>query len=210
MNWQEIFWEAFKSFGPAIIAWILAVWTSNKTNKKRAEEEWKKIIKQLKITKEDNAHVQNQAYKLQFLLSEFEKRVQMFDQLISEINIVLQTTSRFMNGSKFDTNISVMSAADVALGQLHLIMFNTSTLTTLVSASGVNLDQFETLQEELKDSDIEKILYDLRGASESEKYKKEFKETFQPEQLEQFKTKLKNMDYFLMEIIRKILREMER
>ncbi|WP_436664614.1 hypothetical protein [Lactiplantibacillus plantarum] len=134
----------------------------------------------------------------------------MFDQLISEINIVLQTTSRFMNGSKFDTNISVMSAADVALGQLHLIMFNTSTLTTLVSASGVNIDQFETLQEELKDSDIEKILYDLRGASESEKYKKEFKETFQPEQLEQFKTKLKNMDYFLMEIIRKILREMER
>ncbi|WP_436664615.1 hypothetical protein [Lactiplantibacillus plantarum] len=43
MNWQEIFWEAFKSFGPAIIAWILAVWTSNKTNKKEQRKNGKRL-----------------------------------------------------------------------------------------------------------------------------------------------------------------------
>lgn len=33
MDWKEILWETTKAFGPAIVAWFLAVWTSKRNSK---------------------------------------------------------------------------------------------------------------------------------------------------------------------------------
>lgn len=69
MYMKEIIWETVKSFGPAFLAWLLAVWTSNR----KANKDWEKVLKQLALTKQNNAEVQNKAYKLQFCLKQLEQ-----------------------------------------------------------------------------------------------------------------------------------------
>lgn len=118
MNWGEITWETIKSFGPAIIAWFLAVWTAKRNSKSEKE----KMLEQLEITKQKNIEAQNQSYKLQFCLSELEKKDYLFEELISKLNIVGETTARFRNPMTNGRNVEVISTANSALNQLHLVM----------------------------------------------------------------------------------------
>lgn len=206
MNWYGILWEATKSFGPAIIAWGLAVWNSKINSKK----EWEKALKQMEIAKSNNAEVQNRAYKLQFCLTELEKKDQLFEEAISKLNIVLQSTERFRNPQKNEENVAVISAAQDALDQLHLVMFNTGTLTSLVKASGADEEQYQLLLFALKSNgeQVEATLHYLFTQLQHRISEEEFDKNYQPVMLSLFISNMIQMQNFIMKTIESIFKEM--
>ena len=85
VNWLNLFWEFFKTLVPSIVAWYLAVRTSNK----KSEKDKKEAREQLRVAKDYNAEVQNKAYKLQFCLRELENREQLYEKALSDTNVVI-------------------------------------------------------------------------------------------------------------------------
>lgn len=203
---KEIIWETIKAFGPAFLAWLLAVWNS----KRNARQEWNKILKQLDLTKQNNAEVQNHAYKLQFCLTELEKKDRLYEELISEINIVVQSVHRFREPKLNELNTMVITSANIALHQLHIVMFNTGNLSSLIRASEVNYDEFSQIFEELQaqGTNVEKILHFLITGINHQISEKEFDRNYDQKVLISFNKSVMKMQEFIMRTIFKLFDEM--
>lgn len=206
MNWGEITWETIKSFGPAIIAWFLAVWTAKRNSKSEKE----KMLEQLEITKQKNIEAQNQSYKLQFCLSELEKKDYLFEELISKLNIVGETTARFRNPMTNGRNVEVISTANSALNQLHLVMFNTGTLSSIVKATNADFNKYQRLLKNLQSQGtaVEATLYFLCVGLEHKISKQEFDSKYNSKILIDFIKGLIDMQEFLMDTINSLFEEM--
>lgn len=206
MNWGEITWETIKAFGPAIIAWFLAVWSA----KRNSKSDKKKMLEQLELTKQNNIEAQNQSYKLQFCLSELEKKDILFEELISELNIVGESTARFRNPHMNERNIEVIGAANLALKQLHLVMFNTGTLSSLIKAADADFQKYQKLLENIQSqgTSVEATLHFLCIRLEQPMSEQEFDSNYNSNIILDFIKGLIKMQEFIIETINKIFDEM--
>lgn len=206
MDWKEILWETTKAFGPAIVAWFLAVWTSKRNSKNDKE----KMLEQLELTKRNNIEAQNQSYKLQFCLSELEKKDILFEELISELNIVGESTARFRNPHMNERNIEVIGAANSALKQLHLVMFNTGTLSSIIKAANADFKKYQNILENLQSqgTSVEATLHFLCVGIEHPMSEQEFDSNYDNNVLLNFIKGLIEMQEFIIETINKIFNEM--
>lgn len=203
---DEILWEAIKAFGPAFVAWGLAVITSKQNSKSERE----KILEQLEKTKQNNIEAQNQSYKLQFCLSELEKKDRLYEELISDINIVIQSTERFRNPNLNEQNIAVITAANDALKQLHTVMFNAGSLTSLIKATDTNFKQYEQILLSLQKqgTNIERILHFLITGLRTKIPEQKFDSNYDQKALVMFEQSLISMQSFIMGTIMKLFDEM--
>ncbi len=207
INWGKIFWEAFKAFGPAFIAWWLAVLTS----KRNSKEERHKILEQLDITKKNNIEAQNKSFKLQFCLSELQKKDEIYEELISDINVVIQSVERFRNPRLNEENIAVMTSANEALKQLHETMFNAGSLTSLIKATKSNYKEYESIFNKLTDQgkEVEKELHFLVTGIRNRISSQTFDSNYNPNVFLQFEEELMQMQSFIMKIIMELFAEMD-
>lgn len=207
LNWLNILWESLKSFGPAFIAWGLAVWTS----KKNSGTEREKIMDQLEKTKENNIEAQNKSYKLQFCLSELEKKDRLYEELISDINIVIQSVYRFRTPNLNEENFAVITSANDALEQLHIVMFNTGGLMSLVKATKSDMKEYQSIMNSLQENgtEVERILHFLATGIRKRISTKEFDANYDQQKLVQFENDLIKMQQFIMKIIMELFSEMD-
>lgn len=207
LNWELIFWESLKAFGPAFVAWGLAVWTS----KRSAEDDRQKILEQLEKAKENNIEAQNKSYKLQFCLSELEKKDRLYEELISDINIVIRSVHRFRTPSLNEENIVVITAANKALEQLHIVMFNAGGLISLVKATKSDLKEYELIMVLLKQrgTEVERILHFLGTGIRNPISAEEFDANYNRQILDEFEKGLIKMQQFIMKIIMNLFSEMD-
>lgn len=207
VNWGSVVWEFTKTFGPAFLAWLLAVWTA----KRNASKDWEKVLKQLELTKQNNAEVQNHAYKLQFCLTELEKKDRLYEELISEINIVIQSTHRFRSPHLDEQNVMVISSANIALNQLHIVMFNTGSLFSLIKASKADYGEFSQLFEELErqGENVERVLHFLITGMQHQISVEKFDKNYDPQILNSFNESLMKMQRFIMDTIMDLFKEMD-
>lgn len=142
VNWLNLFWELFKTLTPSIVAWYLAVRTSNK----KSEKDKKEAREQLRVAKDYNAEVQNKAYKLQFCLRELENREQLYERALSDTNVVTECVHRYLAGN--GSSETITASARQLIDQIHLLMYSIGTTESLVSA--VRPNERETFQSNLK------------------------------------------------------------
>lgn len=207
MNWGEIAWETIKAFGPAIIAWFLAVWTA----KRNAKHDKENMLEQLELTKQKNLEAQNQSYKIQFCLSELEKKDLLYEKFMSDLNIVIEGVDRLVNNSEPETFRMVSNAANEALKQLHLLMFNAGTLTSLMQASSNNFQQYSEIITELESQgrNVEKTLhYLIILFSGSEFNQNDFQKHYDRSILYNFEKEIITMQEFIMSTISELFEEM--
>lgn len=207
LNWGKILWESLKAFGPAFIAWGLAVWTA----KRNAGEDRKRILEQLEKTKENNIEAQNKSYKLQFCLSELEKKDRLYEELISDINIVIESVHRFRTPSLNEENIMVITSANDALGQLHTVMFNAGTLMSLVKATKSDLKEYQSIMNSLQGNgtEVERTLHFLITGIKQPISSEEFDANYNQQLLIQFEKDLIGMQQFIMKMIMNLFSEMD-
>lgn len=207
MDWKKILWETIKSFGPAIIAWLLAV----RTSKQNAKKDKAKMLEQIELTKQKNVEAQNQSYKLQFCLSELEKKDLLFEKFISDLNIVIEGVRRIVNKSEPEPFRMIGNASNEALRQLHLIMFNAGTLTSLMNASSKNFERYKEIIIDLEKQgrNVEKtlhyliIVFNQNGFTDSE-----FKKNYDENVLMDFEREMITMQEFIMKTINELFDEM--
>lgn len=207
MNWGEIVWETIKAFGPAIIAWFLAVWTAKRNAKHNKEN----MLEQLELTKQKNLEAQNQSYKIQFCLSELEKKDLLYEKFMSDLNIVIEGVDRLVNNSEPETFRMVSNAANEALKQLHLLMFNAGTLTSLMQASSNNFQQYSEIITELESQgrNVEKTLhYLIILFSGSGFNQNDFQKHYDRSILYNFEKEIITMQEFIMSTISELFEEM--
>lgn len=142
VNWLNLFWELFKTLIPSIVAWYLAVRTSNK----KSEKDKKEAREQLRVAKDYNAEVQNKAYKLQFCLRELENREQLYERALSYTNVVTECVHRYLAGNGSSEEIT--TSARQLIDQIHLLMYSIGTTESLVSA--VRPNERKTFQTNLE------------------------------------------------------------
>ncbi|MBD7894565.1 hypothetical protein H9564_02310 [Limosilactobacillus sp. Sa3CUN2] len=204
---KEMLWEGLKAFGPAFIAWGLAVLTA----KKNANSEREKILEQLEKTKENNIEAQNKSYKLQFCLSELEKKDRLYEELISDINIVIESVYRFRTPSLNEENIMVITSANSALEQLHTVMFNAGTLMSLVKATKSDLKEYQSIMNSLQENgtEVERTLHFLITGINQPISSEKFDANYNQQVLIQFEKDLIGIQQFIMKIIMNLFREMD-
>lgn len=138
VNWLNLFWELFKTLTPSIVAWYLAVRTSNK----KSEKDKKEAREQLRVAKDYNAEVQNKAYKLQFCLRELENREQLYEKALSDTNVVRECVHRYLAGN--GSSEAITASARQLIDQIHLLTYSIGTTDSLVRA--VRPNERETFQ----------------------------------------------------------------
>lgn len=173
---SNVIWELTKSFGPAIIAWVLAVFKARRD----ATKEWEKVLKQLEVTKQNNLKVQGRSYKQQFCLRELEKQLQLYEKMISDLNVTIESASRLYNPSVNEQVFTVSYAANIALTQLHSIMFNVGSLESVLKAVRYfNQDYIRIFQKLTSNSsEVERSLHDLVTKIGHQMTEEEFKKEF--------------------------------
>ena len=134
INWLRIFWETVKTLAPSIVAWLLAV----RTAAKRSEKDKKEAREQLRIAKDYNAEVQNKAYKLQFCITRLEKYAQVYEELISKVNVVKETVKLYVGDSQDAEELSGM--------QKEITIYSNEALKTLHYAQTHNGALYSTLK----------------------------------------------------------------
>ena len=208
MNWKNIVWETVKTFGPAIVAWLLAVCSSHRN----ASKEWEKMMTQLELTKENNAQVQNKAYKLQFCLKQLEELTQMYEEEISRLSIVINTVHSFVGlvKSQSDNNVMVMKTAQEALAQLHFIMMHNGSLVSVINAISDEHKEFDKLQSIMKEesAEAEATLHFLNVGLKKEMTEQQFLERYNEFTLVTFNETLVKTHVYLMRQINRLFKEM--
>lgn len=208
INWLNVIWQSIKAFGPAIIAWALAVYTSHRNSSK----EWDKMLTQLELTKDNNIQVQNKAYKLQFCLGQLEQLAQMYEEEISRINIVVNTVQRFLGLDKHnhDRNIMVIKTAQEAMIQLHMIMMHNGSLVSVIEAISSNHKEFDKLQDKLKSEskEAEATLHFLNTELSNKIPAQKFLEQYNEITLVAFNKTLAETHVYLMQQISELFKEM--
>lgn len=208
MYMKEIIWETVKSFGPAFLAWLLAVWTSNR----KANKDWEKVLKQLALTKQNNAEVQNKAYKLQFCLKQLEQLAQMYEEEISRLNIVINTVHSFigLNKSHIDKNVMVMQTAQVALMQPHTVIMHNGNLVSVINAVSDDHTEFDKLQTRLKKTSpkAEEVLHFLNVGLTNRMTSQKFFTQYNEMAILDFSEMLTKMHKYLMDQINELFKEM--
>lgn len=208
INLLNVIWQSIKAFGPAIIAWALAVYTSHRNSSK----EWDKMLTQLKLTKDNNIQVQNKAYKLQFCLGQLEQLAQMYEEEISRINIVVNTVNRFLGLDKqnHDRNIMVIKTAQEAMIQLHMIMMHNGSLVSVIEAISSNHKEFDKLQDKLKSEskEAEATLHFLNTELSNKIPAQKFLEQYNEITLVAFNKTLVKTHVYLMQQISELFKEM--
>lgn len=209
MNWKNIIWETVKTFGPAIVAWLLAVYSSHRN----ASKEWEKMMTQLELTKENNAQVQNKAYKLQFCLKQLEELTQMYEEEISRLNIVINTVHSFAGlvKTQSDNNVMVMKTAQDALAQLHVIMMHNGSLVSVINAISNEHKEFDKLQSMMKEesAEAEATLHFLNVGLEKEMTVQQFLGRYNELTLVVFNEILVKTHVYLMRQINRLFKEMD-
>lgn len=136
INWLKTFWELIKTLAPSIVAWFLAV----RTAAKRSEKDKKEAREQLRIAKDYNAEVQNKAYKLQFCVTQLEKYAQVYEELISKVNVVKETVDLYIGGSPDIEELpgiqkEIMIYSNEALKTLHYAQTHNGALYSTLKAA---------------------------------------------------------------------------
>lgn len=117
----------------AIIAWLLA----NVSSKRKAKRNWDNTLRELELTKDNNYKVQGRAYKLQFLLREFERRSIPYTKSASDCNVIMNTIKEFEKGSS--SFQEVISSCNELIDDMHLIENHFATTAVLVR----NVEQYK-------------------------------------------------------------------
>ncbi len=209
MNWKNIIWETVKTFGPSVVAWLLAVYSSHRN----ASKEWAKMMTQLELTKENNVQVQNKAYKLQFCLKQLEELTQMYEEEISRLNIVINTVHSFAGlvKTQSDNNVMVMKTAQDALAQLHVIMMHNGSLVSVINAISNEHKEFDKLQSMMKEesTEAEATLHFLNVGLEKEMTVQQFLGRYNELTLVVFNETLVKTHVYLMRQINRLFKEMD-
>lgn len=203
---SNVIWELTKSFGPAVIAWVLAVFKARRD----AAKEWEKVLKQLEVTKQNNLKVQGRSYKQQFCLRELEKQLQLYEKMISDLNVTIESASRLYNPSVNEQVFTVSYAANIALTQLHSIMFNVGSLESVLKAVRYfNQDYIRIFQKLTSNSsEVERSLHDLVTKISHQMTEEEFKKEFGIYKLTEFEGYLAEMREFILKSITRLFEEM--
>lgn len=203
---SNVIWELTKSFGPAVIAWVLAVFKARRD----AAKEWEKVLKQLEVTKQNNLKVQGRSYKQQFCLRELEKQLQLYEKMISDLNVTIESASRLYNPSVNEQVFTVSYAANIALTQLHSIMFNVGSLESVLKAVRYfNQDYIRIFQKLTSNSsEVERSLHDLVTKIGHQMTEEEFKKEFGIYKLTEFEGYLAEMREFILKSITRLFEEM--
>ncbi|KAF0500083.1 hypothetical protein GBP19_04070 [Pediococcus acidilactici] len=199
--------ESVKTFVPPILAW----WLATRSSKNSAKESKKEMREQLRITKVNNEHVQNMAYKLQFCIKELEKREYILEKNLSATNILQKSVERYLKvkGTKTD---ELKICVSELMETLHELIYSINALQVIVrGASPRDERKYITRFDALKDAGekVEKDLYVLSLLEDSRtKNLAKVEKINNDENIVEYLNQLQEMRDFIMELMFTVMKKM--
>lgn len=190
----------------AVIAWLLA----NVSSKRKAKRNWDNTLRELELTKNNNYKVQGRAYKLQFLLREFERRSIPYTKAASDCNVIMHTIKELEKGSS--SFQEVISSCNALIDDMHLIENHFATTAVLVR----NVEQYKeqmfldyiNLLDHSLGHEVEIMVHDIALAALHNQAEK-ISELYSKEKLQSFMKTMDQMQDFMMEMIQLTMDKME-
>lgn len=190
----------------AIIAWLLA----NVSSKRKAKKAWDNTLRELELTKDNNYKVQGRAYKLQFLLREFERRSIPYTKAASDCNVIMNTITKYENGSA--SSQEIISSCNALIDEIHLIGDHFGTTSVLVRNVEQHKEQefldYVKLLDHSLGHEVEAMAHDIASAVSRNQMNKMFK-LYSKKKLQDFMKTMDQMQDFMMEMIQLTMDKME-
>lgn len=190
----------------AIIAWLLA----NVSSKRKAKKAWDNTLRELELTKDNNYKVQGRAYKLQFLLREFERRSIPYTKAASDCNVIINTITKYENGSA--SSREIISSCNVLIDEIHLIVAHFATTSVLVRNVEQHKEQefldYVNLLNHSLGHEVETMAHDIASAVSRDQMNEMLK-LYSKKKLQDFMKTMDQMQDFMMEMIQLTMDKME-
>lgn len=190
----------------AIIAWLLA----NISSKRKAKKAWDNTLRELELTKDNNYKVQGRAYKLQFLLREFERRSIPYTKAANDCNVIITTVRKNKQGTA--SYGEIISSCNALIEDIHQIGDHFATTQVLVRNVEQHKEREFLYYVNLLDHDLfhktEFMVHDMAIAVSNNQINK-MSEIYSEERLQSLEKVMDQMQDFMMEMIQLAMDKME-
>ncbi|MEY8441813.1 hypothetical protein AALA17_04030 [Lactobacillaceae bacterium 24-114] len=190
----------------AIVAW----WLANISSKRKAKKNWDNTLRELELTKDNNYKVQGRAYKLQFLLKEFERRSIPYTKAASDCNVIMTTINKCEEGSA--SSQEIVSSCNMLINDIHHIGDHLATTRILVRNVEQHKEQeflnYIKLLDHFLGHEVEIMVHDM-GLMVSQNQMGKMFEIYSKEKLQDFMKTMDQMQDFMMEMIQLTMDKME-
>lgn len=188
-----------------VVAWLL----SNRSSSRQARRTWNYTLKELALTKENNAKVQGRAYKLQFILKELEKRSLPYTKAASDANVVTKTISANQNGITLSQEIVL--ACNNLIDDIHKIVNQSNTTQVLIRNIEPHMEQeyidYILALDEVLGHKVEIMVHDIATMVVTNQ-EKMIQNVYSEKELRQFIDVMDELTDFMMKTIQLTLDQM--